>query len=723
MRAVFNLPFDQIFKGRKVDLTVFERGYQCGNRAVKHLFVSLLSKIMVANLSCMGRFGKVISTLAVLFMAFPVQAIDSPVNRLQSNDAKRYTIAALADYKNGNKEAARQKFAQAKDPLAAKIYHWLILSDKEEKDLNKQLFIRLSHFIRQNPEWPDISKMRARAEESMPEDLPNSEVLAWYEDFPPETVYGMGRFMDALMIEGQREKARALMVEWWSQKLTSRDQQVEIFKKYGSLLTLEAHKRRFDNLLFNKQYENARAIADLLGQGYPALAEARIALAQQESNGVSGLIDAVPVYLEDDPGLLYERLQWRRKRDLDKGALEILRKKIDAEKVSNPKDWWAERHIMIRRLLDKADYDSAYELASQHIQTDGFTYAQAQWLAGWLALRFVNKPTDAYERFSALYPKVSTPVSRARAAYWAGRAADALDQDKLAQDWYQKAADFQTVFYGQLAAVHLSNRARKDILDEKNIPQISTSEKKNFEKNELVQASELFRKVGMKKRSEDFLFAFLKQQETSRAYRFAAELAGQHTDFSTTIKIAKKATEDGLFLTKESYPTITKHLQGINSPEWALIHAVIRQESVFDPEAKSHAGALGLMQLLPTTAQEVSARLKLQYQKSWLTSKPKYNIQLGSAYLSRLLAAYDGDYAMAIAAYNAGPGRVREWINTYGDPRIGDIDLIDWIELIPIYETRNYVQRVMEGTYVYRYRLEGIQNEPKSNLHLVSYKP
>lgn len=678
---------------------------------------------MLANLSCMVRFGKVIGILLMLFVTFPVHAKDGPVNRLQSNDAKRFTIAALADYKNGKKEEARQKFARAKDPLAAKIYHWLILSDQSHKDLNKQLFIRLSHFIRQNPEWPDIRKMRTRAEESMPEDLPNAEVLAWYEDFPPETAYGMGRYMDSLVIEGQHEKARALMVEWWSQTLTSREQQVEIFKKYGSFLTLEAHKRRFDNLLFNKQYDNARAIADLLGQGYPALAEARIALSQQKTSGLAKRIDAVPVYLKDDPGLLYERLQWRRKRDLDKGALEILRKTPDASKISNPKDWWAERHIMIRRLLDEADYDGAYELASQHVQTDGFAFAQAQWLAGWLALRFVNKPTEAYERFSALYPKVSTPVSRARAAYWSGRAADALGQDKLAQDWYQKAADFQTVFYGQLASVHLSRQASKDILDDRKVPKISTSEKKSFEKNELVQASELFRKVGMKDRAEDFLFAFLRQQETPRAYRFAAELAGKHKDFSTTIKIAKKATRDGLFLTKQSYPTITKHLHGVDSPEWALIHAVIRQESVFDPKAKSHAGALGLMQLLPSTAKEVARKSNLKYRKSWLTSKPKYNIQLGSAYLTRLLEAYDGDYAMSVAAYNAGPGRVRNWISTFGDPRLGEVDLIDWIELIPIYETRNYVQRVLEGTYVYRYRLEGVQNEPVSRLHLVSYKP
>ncbi len=676
----------------------------------------------LAPKACFGKNAGVYMLFLMLFFCFVkpeyVFAKDSPINRIQTSHARALTVEAIKQAHKGKWDAAKEKFAEARDPLASKLYHWLILIDSDYAGFSDELFIRLSHAIRDNPDWPEINKIKVRAESIMPEDLSNSEVLAWYQDFPPQTSYGMERYMDALIIEGRKEEARDFVAQWWARTLTSREQQRDIFKKYGSFLTLEAHKQRFDALMFAKHYDNARAMADVLGQGYPELAKARISLSQNNGGGVSTLIERVPSYLQDDPGLLYERLRWRRKRNLDSGAIEILLNTPEVSAVSNPKDWWEERHIIIRRLLEKGDYSKAYSVAEKHIQKEGFAYAQAQWMAGWLALRFVNKPTEAYERFSALYQKVETPVSKARAAYWAGRTAKELQQEALAMDWYKKAAAFRTVFYGQLAWAALSNENQ---LPKETLPSLSSRDRQNYEKNELVQAASLFESAGIKGRSESFLYAFLKSEGTPKAYRYAAELAADKGDHYTAVKISKDATKKGLFLTKQSYPTITKQLQEINTAEWALLHALIRQESIFDFNAKSRAGALGLMQLMPATAKHVSKKLNVAYNKEWLTSNPKYNMKLGAAYISELITRYDGNYALAIAAYNAGPGRVDSWVKIFGDPRKREIDLIDWIELIPIYETRNYVQRVMESTYIYRLRLNRIQEQPQNILHVSVY--
>ncbi len=655
-----------------------------------------------------------IFTLAIL-LSLPAIAKENPINRLQSPHAQKFTIAALKDIENDKWEDARKKIAQSKDPLASKIYHWLLLTSTEKKDWTNQLFIKLSNFIRKNPEWPGINKMKVRAEGVMPEDLSNAEVLGWYDDFLPTTTYGMGRYMDALIIEGKKTKAQEFLANWWSDASVSRDQQRDIFKKYGGYLTLDAHKKRFDSLLYKKSYDSARGIASVLGQGYPELAEARIALSKEKNSGLTHLIDKVPDYLQSDAGLLYERLKWRRKRGNDSGALEILKNAPDTKMVINNKDWWHERHVIIRHVLEKGEYETAYKLADSHVQKDGFSYAQAQWLAGFLALRFVNKPTKAYERFSALYHKVTTPVSKARAAYWAGRAAQDLKQKKLSQSWYKKAAEFKTVFYGQIAGAAISRNGK---LPKARIPKLSKEEFNNYEKDELFQAYNLFNNIGDKKKAKNFLYAFIERNESSKAYKFAAERSAKNGDYFIAVRIAKKATKKGLFLTKQSYPLIINKMKDVKAVEWALLHALIRQESMFDYKANSGAGAQGLMQLMPATARETAGKINVAYDKNWLTSRPEYNILLGASYISGLIKRYDGNYPLAIAAYNAGPGRVNSWLDKYGDPRTEEINLIDWIELIPIYETRNYVQRVIENVYIYRLRLKGIQKQPSNNFHV-----
>lgn len=647
--------------------------------------------------------------MVLLALPAPLAAKDTEISRVQTAQARKNTIKAIEAYRAGRREVARKLIAESRDPLAAKIYHWLIFTDDDRSAWSPDLYVPLTRFIRQNPDWPGIKGMKSLAEEMMPASLPSGDVMAWFSDYPPVTARGMGRYMESMIAQGREKDARKFLTAWWADAMISRDQQRDLFKKYGEYLPLEAHKRRFDALLLKGgKDDSARAIAGVLGNGYPELAEARIALSSGKK-GVEGLIKKVPKNLQSDPGLLFERLRWRRKNNEDFGAMEILHAAPDPAKVLNPEDWWKEREIIIRRQLEAGSFKSAYLLAKDHMQTDGVPYAEAQFLAGWLALRFMNKPTEAMERFSSMFGKVETPISKSRAAYWAGRAAEAMKQRDMATSWYKKAAAFQTVYYGQLAAMKLRMQNQ---LPKVAPPVLTRSDKEKFAANDLAQSARLFADAGMDKEFTRFMTAFIDSEDSPKAYRYAAETSAQMGNMHEAIKISKKATSKGLFLTAQSYPTITKWIEKIDSVEWALIHAVIRQESMFDYNALSSAGARGLMQLMPGTANDTARKLNVAHKGEWLTARPDHNILLGTEYMRGLLRSYANAYPLAIAAYNAGPGRVNKWVKTYGDPRKGDIDMIDWIEMIPFSETRNYVQRVMENVYVYRLRLKGIQRDP-----------
>jgi len=637
-------------------------------------------------------------------------AFSSPVwAASQSPEAQAHTVSALRLIEKGAWQDAKAEAVAAQDALASKLYYWMLFTKKDDFSPYPQL----TRFIRQNPQWPRVGDLKTKVEENMPEELPPEEVIGWYHDHSPETAIAVNRYAQALLDAGRVGEARAFLSDWWATTDLSVEDQKFIFRKYGSYLGRDAHLRRFDTMLLRGQTVNPRALAQVLGEGYPELAESRIALANNDQNA-SDLIARIPKALRSDAGLMFERLRFRRKNDLDDAAIAILDHPPALDKIQNVKDWWKERHIMIRRLLEKKRYDAAYRLANEHMQEDGAEYAEAEWLAGWLALRFLHKPQKAYKHFEAMYRSVETPLSKARGAYWAGRAAEAQGDHEASLRWYREAAKSQTVFYGQLAASRLG---MDYALPHAAPPKLGDQDLAQFKSNDLMQAFFLFQKAGMGKEARQFLKAFVAEDETPKRYRYAAELAADMGQLSDAIKISKDATAKGMFLTAQSYPVITGRLQGIDL-EWSLVHAVIRQESMFDFDARSPVGALGLMQLMPATAQEVARKIGVSANAMRLTTDPSYNIQLGSRYMSDLISRFDGSYPLAIAAYNAGPGRIRGWLETYGDPRTGHIDLLDWIEMIPVQETRNYVQRVMEGVYVYRLRLKDVQKPPTMPIHV-----
>lgn len=646
---------------------------------------------MAFNLSPPARICKKSLLTVALFTAtllapLQVSAEDMTSKALQQMQKKKWDSAYLLTQK-------------AQNPLLNKLYQW----ERFQKEGENESFNRLSGFIDKNPDWPAISTIRRQLENSLLSGVPPAQIINWFQRNEPLTAEGFDRYAASVAALNQPDILKVMVGNWWATTSMSEQEQRTIYFKYNRFIPLEAHRRRFDRLLFNRQYTNARAVAKVLGKGYPELAEARIALAEQKPS-VNNYINRVPPALQADPGLMYERLRWRRRNDLNLRAMEILYSPPAPDKIANPKSWWRERHIMIRRLLEGKKYHSAYLLASKHQQTEGFAFAQAEWLAGWLALRYMDKPAEAYQRFESLNSFVTTPVSKARAGYWAGRAAQALKAEALQAEWLARAARYQTVFYGQEAGRIIG---QGQALKHAAPPTLLPADIQAFEQNELIRAAILYNQAGLDRRTSQFLWAFVKAEDSPKAYRYAAEKAAKLKRFHDVISIAKDATKRGLFLTLQSYPQMLPAMKNADKRvEWALLHALIRQESQFDPKAQSHAGARGLMQIMPATAKAVARKKGISHQTAWLTQRPAHNIALGSRYLADLLERYDGNYIMAIAAYNAGPGRVTRWIKTFGDPRSRSVDAMDWIELIPIYETRNYVQRVLEGVYVYRLLLK-----------------
>lgn len=573
-------------------------------------------------------------------------------------------------------------------------------------------FANIAAFVRTHSDWPLMDIIRLEAEKVIPDNLPADQIVAWFSENSPQTAKGMRLYASALSRSRSAADMEKVLNDWWETADMSRDQQKQFYADYGRYLDRSSHEKRLDTLIARGDYGAAYGVADVLGAGYVELTQARVALANGEGN-VNGYLNRVPANLQNDEGLLYERLRWRRRNDMNDGAIEILNKEPAFGAKHDPAAWWTERQMIARRMLEVRNYKQAYALAKNHRQKEGLPFAEAEWLAGWIALEHLNKTWDAFEHFERMYHKVETPISRARGAYWAGRASAKLNHPEIAEKWYRTAAKETGTFYGQMAGAELG---------------LTPSLPKSFEESAIsaltsvmpmVQAAKWFDQAGLRSDASAFLFRIGKVAETPEQFSAAADLADDMGYRHVAIKTAQEAqSKHGIYLSESAYPSMTKHLSGVNDVEWALVHALIRQESRFDHQAVSSVGARGLMQVMPATAKQVAGKMGISHQTDWLISRPDHNIKLGTRYIAQMLDQFDNNYAMAIAAYNAGPGRSVKWAKTYGDPRLGEISLVDWIESIPFSETRNYVQRVLEGVYMYRLLLDGKQKRCTIPIHV-----
>lgn len=609
-------------------------------------------------------------------------------------------------------EAGRwsQAHQQAGSGVARDIVQWMYLVN----DDTRATFSEIASFVSTHPDWPDVKKLYKIAESRLPSDISDQQVLNWFATNPPVSAAGMTRYMRALLDTRQTSLAVSTLKDWWTQADLSAADQEQMISSYGRYFSTADHVRRLEKILTDKQYDRARALAARIGPGYQQLVAARQAL-QEGKKGVEASIGAVPSALLKDSGLLLSRVQYRRQNDMDREAIQLLNQAPPAGKTTDPAAWWKERHVLARRMMEQGDYRLAYKLAAAHgLPAAGADFAGAEFLAGWLALRFVNQPYAAFEHFEKLYNSAETPITRARAAYWAGRASEALNGRDIALQWYQSAAKYQTTFYGQQAAQRIGLPLNL-IKGEK--PTISSAQQASFNNRSIVQAIRLFHRAGMSGQRAKFIKALLDSALGPQDYSMMSDLAVSMGQVDAALKIAKEAERKAdLYLVDYLFPTVM-HTVGNYGVDNALVHALIRQESQFDTDAVSPSGALGLMQVMPATAKMTAKRNDLMHNTSWLTAKPQHNVQIGSLYIAEMLDRYDGNLPMAIASYNAGPGRVDKWIKQYGDPRNPRIDMIDWMEMIPIYETRNYVQRVMEGYAVYRMKLARYREDNAGQPH------
>lgn len=619
-------------------------------------------------------------------------AIPGAPKPLSKSDAKMYS-SALAAAAKGNWRSAHRQASKISGKLPAKVIRWLELSQRQ----NRKSFARISEFVFKNDNWPRRGTLRRRAEEALNGNAPTGSVVRWFDAYPPLTTDGKTRLIEAVIASGQKEKAQKLIRETWLSANFGRKQEQKFRKRYRKFLTKADHTARLDRLLWDGQITRARRMVPLVGSGVQKLAMARISL-RAFRGGVDWHISQVPESLRADPGLVFERARWRRRKGLDDGAYQLLKNVPPSAPYATK--WWVERSIIARRLLAKGHISEAYRLAKANGLSTGARFVEAEWLAGWIALRHLNEPKTANTHFSTIGDRVSYPISKARAAYWVGRAAEASGDAAAAARSFQAASRHGTTYYGQLAAA----RSNANVVLASSEVTPTKPERAVFERDERVRAVRLLSQVGARDHVRPFMYKLLSEAKTPQRQILTAELAHQVGRRDFAVRAGRKSYRSGAPLPEIAYPVIK--MTG-NHPEQALLHAIVRQESNFDSAAISHAGARGLMQLMPGTAREVAKRLRVRYSPRKLTRDSAYNVRLGQAYLGQMINRFDGSYILAIASYNAGPSAAKRWVRQFGDPREPGVDVIDWVESIPYRETRNYVQRVIENLQVYRVRMGG----------------
>ncbi len=590
---------------------------------------------------------------------------------------------------------ARATVALARNPLLSKIIEWAFLREPGPH----AGFAERVAFITANPKWPNANDIRRRAEDAIDQSDSLAAVATWFESNPPLSNAGKAAYARALLAEGKTEQAHALAREAWTTGALNKEDERVFLTEFRSILTPEDHWLRIDRILYDEQTSAAERLMPYVDPGHAAVARARIVMITSKGNP-DAAVSAVPQALQNDSGLLYSRVKWRREHDDEPGA----RKLVPEFAAGGPRPdlWWRERNALARDALAEGNITEAYALAKHHGSLDSVSVSEAEWLAGWIALRFLKDGETALAHFEKVYDSVQTPPSLSRGAYWTGRTMDYLNRPDLAAEWYQRAAAFVTTYYGQLALARLQGDTIPQLPDD---PAPTPEERAAFNTNEITRALRYLMDVDAKVYQRAFAQALTDNAASASDRQMTAELVGRFARTDLGVIIARNAAREKITLVKYGYPAPAYSYS--DAPEKALVLAIARQESNFDVAAQSGVGARGLMQLMPPTAKALAKSTKQAYAEKRLTTDGAYNLRLGSVYLNTLVDTFDGSYILAAAAYNAGPNRPKQWIKQFGDPRDPAVDPIDWVEQIPFGETRNYVQRIMENVMIYRAVLKG----------------
>jgi soluble lytic murein transglycosylase len=602
--------------------------------------------------------------------------------------------------KKGKWNTALEQAKKVKDKEFKNLVTWLYLKQRG----NLATFDDYQNFIEKNSDYPRIGRLRYMAEHKIIlENTTPKTIINWFEDSEPLSGTGKIKLGEAYVKMKEIELGTDLIKSGWvNADLSKRD--VKYYrKKFRKILTTSDHLKRADYLAWNNKYWDLKRMLPYLPKKEKLLYNARFIL-MTNSYGVDKAISDVPRELVNDLGLQYNRLKWRTRRNRLEGSLEILRKFHGEETLVYPELWWKLRENITRDLIYEKKYLLAYEVSSNHHLSAGPEFADAEWISGWLALSFLNKNNLAIKHFENFYNNVGYPISLSRGAFWLGLAHEKNNNLDKAKKYFKEGSKFTNTYYGQLSfnKIKLGQDFRLSLGHK-----VSDGYEKEFNKNKLIRHIKLLKEMNKTEFGKDIL-KFLATLDVEKGSEIlAAKLSTEVGRFDYAIQISKKASYEKRFINLFNYPIISipNEINGKQMPSQELLLAIIRQESEFDARANSHAGAQGLMQIMPGTAKLVARNLKTTYSKSSLKNDPSYNIKLGTYYFNSLLEDYDGVFPFAIGAYNAGPNRIKSWVKRYGDPNRGEINFIDWIELIRFKETRNYVQRVLENINVYKYIL------------------
>ncbi len=629
---------------------------------------------------------------AVSAIQFPPVA---PVGSLSDSD-RSALAGALSAAKRGDGAGAQLAMAQIGDPVARKLALWATIDSTGEQ----LSFLQLDQARRDLATWPRAQRRQQAAEKVIEASAQSpTSIVAWFGDSEPVSPQGAMALAAAYEQLGKRPQAQALIRRWWRNREMDDGLQHVMFNRFGDLLTIDDHVKRVDTLLYGQQSACLHDMLPLLPDDQRDLADARIAL-REDSSRAPGLVADLPTSVANDPGLAIERARYLHNRGLDNEALALVsRFPTEAPNDDAANRNWGIRRQMINAALRVGDYKAAYIASSHTGLGHGEDFTGAEFYAGWIALTKLHDPAAADLHFGEIQRVGQAPITQARALYWRGRTAEALNEDEVAQAFYQAGARYTTTFYGQLAAERTGQTEL--VLGRDPVP--SPADRARFEGRDLIRAVHMLGDLGERDWFHVFVMSVDETLPNATESAMLVDLAGSYSDQDLAMKVVRSAAQHGHILPERGYP-VRLAPNSPEAPEAAIVFGITRQESGFDPHVRSGVGARGMMQLMPETAHAIAKRIGEPY-SSGMLDEADYNMRLGASYLGHMIGNFSGSYVMAAAAYNAGPGRPTDWVTYCGDPRTSSVDPVDFVECIPFSETRNYVMRVLEATQVYRARL------------------
>lgn len=646
---------------------------------------------------------------------------------LSKDDVENLKEFSVAIEKDDYKKAIEiSKKSQNKSAFSDTMYDialWNKYSQIDGKKVNPKdvSFNDISRFVNDNRFFPNFAELRKNAEKvAVVNKIPYQFSKQYFTNFPATNADSKMYLLNSEVAQvisqsGDQDQQNLqknindLTTNIWIEEDFSAEKEQQFLTNYGNKLTQENHIARINRLLWDNKTQDAKRIFYLVNEDYQKLFSAIITIDKNTKN-ISNIISSVPRSLRNSDLLAYEVIMWYKDNNKSLDDIVDMMQDVPAN-VSNQQKWWSLRKLYGRELIKSKNYKAAYKILSNHgLKAGSNDFADAEWTAGWVALRFLDKPKIAYNHFNNLYLNVTYPVSLSRAAYWLGMASNAMGDKPKAIDWYKVATKYPTYFYGQLA-IHKhrvldSVGSQNDIILPKD-PDILSDDIKSISKEDSVKAAYILALIGDKKNSTKIFEYAVTNAKTDGEIAAIMKVVNEMNNKELDVKISKVAAKRNVFFIKDKFQIIKEIENDSYAP---LVHAIIKQESGFAPSALSSVGAIGFMQLMPGTAELVCKKMGIKYNRHKLATDVNYNVVLGSYYIKSLIDQFNGSELLAIASYNAGPGASQRWIKDFYDPRDQkDVDMVvDWIELITYAETRNYVQRIMENLIVYKYLMSRV---------------